>query len=434
MLSPGAKGWIQKYFDLVDRGEISLEQERPDSTRKLQFIHLTLGHSGIMFGYPLQLIFAKNIDDSSWTPEEKLKLLLFEAHLFVYQQIHIEKEFNKDDFLQALTNFYRHHNASAISRLFKMYRKESNEEVLEGVLGKRIDIKANFFENKWWVNTLSNAFAYLDVILFDDFEHKREDEALKKYDNYAENALTAITLSVYSDGVVESKETDLFHFFLASANLDEEDRDLVIERFRHGATLKDFSAFVARHFLLKRFLFDISILTIMATHEAQPEEVDFLTELGEHLEIEELEMEASMRMVENFVLKSKDQVAYLSDRSKYDKVYKSFSKRWSKVISRNSDKLKVELRESKELVRLIRKSSTQELTPEEKEAVKAQFKDLAKSIPALTVFMLPGGAVLMPLLLKLIPDLIPSAFKENTIEEDHEEDESPNEAPESNPT
>ncbi len=422
MLSPGAKGWIHKYFDLVDRGEISLELDRPDETRKLQFMHLTLGHSGIMFGYPLQLIFAKNLDDSKWTVEEKLKLLLFESHLFVYQQIYVDETFEKDTFLQSLTNFYRHHNASAISRMFKMFRKESNEEMLESVLAKRIDIKANIFENKWWVNSLSNAFAYLDVILFDDFEHKREDEALKKYDNYAENALTAITLSIYSDGVIESKESDLFHFFLASANLDEDDRDLVLERFKKGATLKDFSSFVSRHFLLKRFLFDISVVTILATHEAQPEEVAFLMELGRHLEIEELEVEASMRMVENFVLKSKDQVAYLSDRSKYDKVYKSFTKRWTKVISRNSDKLKVELRESKELVILIRKSSTQELSPEEKDAVKSQFKDLARTIPALTVFMLPGGAVLMPLLLKLIPDLIPSAFKENTIEEVEKDD------------
>lgn len=429
MLSPGAKGWIHKYFDLIERGTISLELDRPDETRKLQFMHLTLGHSGIMFGYPLQMIFAKDLDDSKWTVGEKLKLLLFESHLFVYQQIYIREEFDKEAFLQSLTNFYSHHNASAISRMFKVFIKESNAEMLESVLAKRIDIKSNIFENKWWVNSLSNAFAYLDVVLYDEFEHKRKDEALKNYHNYAENALTAITLSAYSDGVIESKETDLFHFFLASANLDEDDRDLVLERFKKGATLNDFSSFVARHFLLKRFLFDLSVVTILATHEAQPEEVAFLTELGEHLEIDAFEMEASMRMVENFVLKSKDQVAYLSDRSKYDKVYKSFSKRWTKVISRNSDKLKLELRESKELVMLIRKSSSEELSAEEKEAVKTQFKDLAKSIPALTVFMLPGGAILMPLLLKLIPDLIPSAFKENTIEENDED--GTTEAPES---
>lgn len=418
MLAPGAKGWIHKYFDLVERGEISLELERPEETRKLRFMHLTLGHSGIVFGYPLQMIFAKKVDASQWTVEEKLKLLLFEAHLFIYQQIHIREAFKREAFIESLTNFYRDHNANGVSRMFKIFRKEENEEILESVLAKRVDIKANIFENKWWVNSLSNAFAYLDVILFDDYEHKRQDEALKSYHSYAENALTAITLSAYSDGVIEAKETDLFHFFLASANLDDDDRDLVLERFKKGATLKDFSSFVARHWLLKRFLFDISVVTILATHEAQPEEVAFLSELSEHLEIEDWEMEASMRMVENFVLKSKDQVAYLSDGSKYDKVYKSFSKRWTKVISRNSDKFKAELRESKELVVLIRKSSTQELTSEEKDAVKNQFKDLAKSIPALTVFMLPGGAVLLPLLLKIIPDMIPSAFQSNKIDEE----------------
>ena len=418
MLSPGAKGWIQKYFDLVDRGEISLDLERPEETRKLRFMHLTLGHSGIVFGYPLQMIFAKNVDSSAWTIEEKLKLLLFEAHMFIYQQIYVREEFDRDAFINSLADFYRHHNASSISKLYKLFVKENNVEILESVLAKRVDIKSNILENKWWVNSLSNAFAYLDVILFDDFEHKRQEEALKSYHTYAENALTAITLSAYSDGVIEAKEYDLFHFFLASANLDDEDRGLVLERFKRGATLKDFSSFVVRHWLFKRFLFDISVVTILATHEAQPDEVAFLSELAEHLEIEEWEMEASMRMVENFVLKSKDKVAYLSDGSKYDKVYKSFSKRWTKVISRNSDKFKKELRESKELVILIRKSSTQELSQEEKDTVKTQFKDLAKSIPALTVFMLPGGAVLMPLLLKLIPDLIPSAFQANKIEGD----------------
>ena len=40
-----------------------------------------------------------------------------------------------------------------------------------------------------------------------------------------------------------------------------------------------------------------------------------------------------------------------------------------------------------------------------------------KSVPALAIFMLPGGAVLLPLILKVIPDLVPSAFKENEIDE-----------------
>lgn len=420
MLSPGAKGWINKYFDLVENGEISLELDRPDETRKLHFMHLTFGHSGIFFGFPMSMIFCTELDDSNWTNDEKLKLLLFESHLLIYQQIHIDEPFDKEDFLEALTAFYRHHNASSIINLFSIFKKETRDEMLESVLSQRVDIRRNLLDNKWWVNSLSNAFAYLDVILFDDFEHKLTDESLKNYDNYADSVLAAITLSAYSDGLIEAKERDIFHLFLASAHLEEEARLLALDRFRMGATFDDIAPSTKNHWLLKRFLFDISVLTILSTHETHEEEMEFLDRLAAYLELEPFEQDDSVRLVENFILKSKDKVAYLNDKSKYDKVYKNYASRWAKIISRNKDKFARELRESKELMLLIKKSTSEELSKEEKDAVKTQFKDLAKSIPALTVIMLPGGTILLPILLKLIPDLIPSAFKENEVDDSEE--------------
>jgi hypothetical protein len=99
-----------------------------------------------------------------------------------------------------------------------------------------------------------------------------------------------------------------------------------------------------------------------------------------------------------------------------EKVYGSLSKRWVKILGRNKDKLAAELKQSKELVSLIRKSTTTDLTPEEKETVKEQFKDLVKTMPSLAIFLLPGGALLLPLVLKVIPDLMPSAFRDNEVE------------------
>lgn len=421
MLSPGAKGWINKYFDLVDNGEIKLHIDRPEGLRKLHFMHLTLGHSGIIFGYPMDLIFGNELDDSKWTNEEKLKLLLFESHLFVYLQIHNDHIFDRSEFIESLVGFYKVHNASSIQKIFARIKKESPDEMLESVLVKRVDIKTNLLDNKWWVNSLNNAFVYLDVILFDDFVHKSKEEALTNYDVYAENALIAVTLSAYSDGLIEDKEKDLFNVFLASAHLEDEDREKAKERFRNGAEMDDFSYFVKGHWLLKRFLLDIAVLTIFSTQETLEEEIEFLEDLCEHLEIDTFELEESLRIVENFMLKSKDNVTFLSEISKYDKVYASLTKRWTKVILRNRDKLSNEMRESKELVKLIKKSRSSELSKEEKAAVKLQFKDLAKSIPALAIFMLPGGVILLPLVLKIIPDLIPSAFKENEIEDQSNE-------------
>ena len=78
-------------------------------------------------------------------------------------------------------------------------------------------------------------------------------------------------------------------------------------------------------------------------------------------------------------------------------------KELKELINKNKARLLQELDESKELVLLIKESMSRSLTSEEKEKVKEQLLDICKSVPAFTVFMLPGGALLLPLLLKLIP-------------------------------
>jgi len=81
------------------------------------------------------------------------------------------------------------------------------------------------------------------------------------------------------------------------------------------------------------------------------------------------------------------------------------------LLEKNKNSLLKELQESKELALLLKESTTRKLNEEEKEQVKEQLLDICKSIPAFAVFMLPGGALLLPLLIKFIPNLLPSAFR-----------------------
>ncbi|MDB4199109.1 LETM1 domain-containing protein [Polaribacter sp.] len=82
------------------------------------------------------------------------------------------------------------------------------------------------------------------------------------------------------------------------------------------------------------------------------------------------------------------------------------------LLHRNKLRLHQELSQSKEAMFLIKKSMHANLSEEEKLKIRVQLLDICKAIPALAVFMLPGGALLLPLLIKLIPDILPSAFKE----------------------
>jgi hypothetical protein len=62
---------------------------------------------------------------------------------------------------------------------------------------------------------------------------------------------------------------------------------------------------------------------------------------------------------------------------------------------------------------LLAKSTRRDLEEKEKKKVKKQLLDICKSIPSLTMFLLPGGSLLLPILIKFISKLLPSAFNEN---------------------
>ena len=84
------------------------------------------------------------------------------------------------------------------------------------------------------------------------------------------------------------------------------------------------------------------------------------------------------------------------------------------LLQKNKRLLKKELEQSKEAIAIIKKATHTSLNDEEREKIKIQLLDICKAIPAFAVFMLPGGALLLPLLIKLIPDILPSAFREDT--------------------
>jgi len=415
MLSPGSKGWINKFLHIIEDECVDLAIHAPKGVGNDAYLHALFTRSGILYGYPSKLLFS-NWDDSHWTTEEKVKLLLFESLLLIHKEHHGLKPFDRAHFVQSLVRFYGEYKTSSITKLFTFFVRESDEEKIESILAKRVDIRVNYLENELWVNYLHNVFIYLDVLLYRDFLKGKKD-SLEGYENLALNALNAITLATYADDEIGQQERTMFSIFLASANLSDENKEIAEQRFKYGTS---FGAFTvedyADNWLFKRFLIDLSAFTIFSNHQALPNEKSFLLALANFLSITEREYHESLLLTEQFLIENQSHIPFLRHSSSIEKVYASLSKRWIKVLGRNKEKLVTELKQSKELLVLIHKSTKTELSREEKDLVKTQFLDIVKSMPSLAIFLLPGGAVLLPLVLKIIPDLIPSAFKDNEIE------------------
>ncbi len=93
---------------------------------------------------------------------------------------------------------------------------------------------------------------------------------------------------------------------------------------------------------------------------------------------------------------------------------------WVQEVLKDSwGKVSQEIDESQEMMMILWKySHGHDLTEEEEKAAKEQLFDIMKTVPALAIFALPGGAILLPLLARALPwNLMPSSFKEQVKEE-----------------
>jgi len=412
MIQPGAKNWIDKYFSLIEEGHIDLKSlNQPRYLSKESFLHNTFFNSGIVFGFPSDFLFFKDeAITSKWTSDEKTSFLLFECLLLVYKSE--RSKFSKEEFVASLLSFYEQYKDSSSINVLKILFKETQQVKLESILKRRVHIKRTL-SNQLWVGYLNNSLVYLDVLAFRSFliNEKHLEES---YDTFVLGALNTVGAISLIDHEIEEAEEQILSIFLASSNMDEQSRKEFKQKLNDdNISINDIVVPKDADDLYKFYLIDMAVLTVHSDLSAMNDEIITLYKLCKHLGVSRDQLKRSIILIERFVMENNHKITFLQEKSSYEQLYSNFSKRWIKILGRNKDKFIEELKESKELISLVNKSLQQELSQDEKEKVKSQFKDLAKSLPALAIFMLPGGMILLPLILKIIPDLIPSAFKNN---------------------
>lgn len=416
-LFPGSKDWIQKYFHSINNQQINLHKQLKCSGQSHD-LHLLFILHGILFGsYRSPLIFQK-VNDAKWTKNEKVKFLLFESLLYVY--LCKNAEFNSELFVKELLTFfslYKDDDESALSFLhLDFLQSKSPFATLEKILAQAVEIKSSFISTNKWLNYIENSFVFLDVILFEHYLNRSKNIFPEDLKNLKSNTLLAVIQASHADNVVSKEEENVFQTFLTASSLSSSDKKNLKEKFRTGIENSDYKTQYFTSTLFRYFLLDIALLTIFGKSQASEEEELFLEHFANFLYIEDEQLLVAKVTVQQFVMVKSDNLLALNSDSNYEKMLSGLSNRWLKILSRNKDKLAVELSESKEFISLIKKATTTELSLEEKKKVNEQFKDIfLKSMPSLAIFMLPGGALLLPLLLKIIPDLLPSSFRDNQV-------------------
>lgn len=417
-MNPSKGGWIKKYFSLLDNYKETLNAYPDALLTPEELFYGYLQPTGIMYGFPTALLFLDNEQMVDWSTEEKFKVLLLEGLILVD---HLRKgKFDIDSLEEALeefVSFYEDTQLELAKKSWLNFKGLDVYEKLESIISQRVDIKSRN-SRKLWMSYLSNNLIFQDLLLYHDYhnEHDRSNLSYKR-SQVALDLVKVVAAASHSDVELRGEESTIFDIYLASADLDKAAREEARDFWdaKHGIDQIDFN--YKRSWVLNRYILEIAVLTVWSDRTVTQSERDFLSRLADKIGLSDEEKDKSFIAIQAFVMNNHETVPFLNGKGETELLMSGATERWRNILGRNKDKLAIELKESKELLALIAKSTTEDLSKEEKEKARLQLKDLARTIPSLTLFMLPGGSLLLPIILKIIPDLVPTAFRSNQIDE-----------------
>ncbi len=390
-MNPSASGWINKLLKEISKNDLLFNYNE-------ESFYNALRACGFIYGSNLEVI-GNIIHKKDFTEEELCKTNLCLAFLYTH---HVSG--CTTTFTDSVIGFYTDINELKLSFFQGLLGGKKSEEQLEKILHKRIQIDDNIL-TKNFNYLIINALLYVDILAYN--EYLKKETISSDYIKNLEASISSISLKVLNSKKTKNQyDNSLIKLFESS--LRYQDNNNVDYNKAISFVKKPKEA----HYIL-----DIACMASWSDRIIDKNEKLFLSKLGTDLNLNTKQINKSIKTVNEFYTVNKDNIALLSSKNIVQSFYNNSSKMVTKLITRNSKRLYQELKDSKELMVLISQSTIRDLNTEEQKKVQEQLLDIFKSIPSLAIFLLPGGALLLPLVVKFIPKLLPSAFDENRIED-----------------
>src|SRR5690606_4241814 len=169
------------------------------------------------------------------------------------------------------------------------------------------------------------------------------------------------------------EEKRVFDLFLSGTDLPADKRKEALQIFDRGILVEELNLPAENSWILKKFFLEIATLVLWADRKLEDEELAFLRSLCRYLNYSDEDLENSLIAVEGFVLEHWEQLARLQNKPDFQKVSEQFISRVSSLAEKNRGRILKELESSREVMNLIKKARSNELTPSEKERMRTEL-------------------------------------------------------------
>ncbi|MFV5685431.1 LETM1-related biofilm-associated protein [Flavobacterium sp. GB2R13] len=398
MINPSASGWIDKFF---------IEQKFSNKTvsKTTDSFYQKVRNTGFIYGHIITFETVNTIETKGWFKEEISKVALLNTLYDVFCLT--KEEINPENFIKEAVTFYNQMNPQGFNLFKKILPKNSLSLTLEKIIDERVQTNDTII-SKNFSHLVTNALLFIDVAAFRQYliHGVIPEKYLKKIEETIVNLVT-LALKIKSN---KSQYDDLLiKLFEASIRYSKFSKVSV-------QSLETLQLDYFTNELEKYYLIDIAGMALWSDGIIENNEAYFLHSLAETLSIPDDFVNQSINSTNEFITKHKKEIPYFNYSNPVKHFYDQTTQSVVTLVSRNKSRLIKEIVQSKELMLLLAYSTRRDLDEKEKKKVKKQLLDICKTIPSLTIFLLPGGSLLLPILIKFIPTLLPSAFNENLEE------------------
>jgi len=411
-MKPHDKGWLKNYLEF--RKDLLKDlTTRKRAAHPEQSLYRVLQPTGLMYGQSVTDIDIPNME--GWDEKDKMKILLAESLVSSSLLFNDNPVNNPDDLSNAVMkavenigNFYNNifpEMATPSTTLFG--RKKTPMELAEKILEKRIELTSEL-EGNFWAYFFHNSLLFLDIYIFGQWIHTNADRIVADFFRYERDELRfsvvkVIAAATHANREVAFEEKRLFDLFLSSTDLPADKRKEAIKIFDKGILIEEMNLPAENSWILKKFFLEIAILTLWADRKMEDEELVFLRRFCRYLNFSEEDLDNSMIAVEGFVLEHWNQLSRLQSNHDFQQVSEQFIQRVSALAEKNKGRLMKELEESEDVLSLIKKAKSNELTLSEKERMRTELIHILRTIPTFVIVSLPQRFLTLPILLKILP-------------------------------
>ena len=399
-MNPSAQGWIPKFLTAVDKQQII------KNSGSLLLFYDQLKTVGFLYGNSAEVLINTPPSQLNMTKNEYTKINLFLGLLFTFFKKNSHESINKA--IDYIILFYRKLDKSKLDFLNKFSTPEKATDNLEQILAIRLQENNSFF-NKKNNSIFTYSLLFIDILAFNKFLNFNDDYKIF-IEDLEKNLINLSFLALKSKKNKDKYDKQIINQIETSSvylNLQYNKNKILSLT---SLDLLDYDN------LEKKYLFDIGFLAVWNDKELDQMEHSFLIKLANKLQLSSLRIEENIDYINTFSEKYSKKIKLFEYQNPLKHIYKESTSTVKLLIERNKKRLLLELNESGELVKLLSQSTFRELTKDEKIKVREQLLDICKTIPSLTIFLIPGGSLLLPILIKYIPSLLPSAFNENKID------------------